>query len=162
MERVLGLVRKFHSFNNCLSGVDKLNYLRGLLISEVLYLGIFIDSGKLQFCCRYFKGALWEEVSRSTCSVDETVCVKDERDLPSLRRLCDRVETHYRGLEAVGIVKNTYSSIVVPHILDWLPKSVCLIITREKEFHKWAVVGSIETFEKRDRTERRTYSRVGE
>jgi hypothetical protein len=49
-----------------------------------------------------------------------------EKDLVSLRRLCDRVETHYRGLEALGIEKNTYSSIVVPHILDCLPESVRL------------------------------------
>ena len=32
-----------------------------------------------------------------------------------------------------------YLSIVVPRILDCLPKLVCLIITREKEFHKWMV-----------------------
>ena len=100
-------------------------------------LGIFIDVGKLQVCCGYFKEALWEEVRSSTCphaAVMKTKRVIDERDLPSLRRLCDRVEAHYRGLEALGIDKNTNSSIVVPHILDCLPKSVCLIITRETKF----------------------------
>ena len=50
---------------------------------------------------------------------------------------CDRVETHYRGLEALGIEQNTYSSMVVSHILDCLTKSVCLNIIREKEFHEW-------------------------
>ncbi|CAB4007702.1 E3 ubiquitin- ligase DZIP3 [Paramuricea clavata] len=70
--------------------------------------------------------------------------VKDEKDLVLLRRLCDRVETHYRGLEALGIEKNTYSSIVVPHILDCLPESVRLIITREKDFHEWDVENLLE------------------
>ena len=32
-----------------------------------------------------------------------------------------------------------YLSIAVPRILDCLPKSVCLIITRKKEFHEWMV-----------------------
>ena len=107
-----------------------------------MYLGIFIDVCKLQVCCGYLKEHYGKksEVQRAhMLQLMKTEHVKDERDLASLRRLCDRVETHNRGLKALGIDKDTYSSIVVPHILDCLPKSVCLIITREKEFHEWTV-----------------------
>jgi hypothetical protein len=63
--------------------------------------------------------------------------VRDERDIASLRRMCDSVETHYRGLEALGIEQSTYSAIVVPAILDRLPESVRLTITRGTDFHEW-------------------------
>ncbi|XP_028404089.1 uncharacterized protein LOC114526762 [Dendronephthya gigantea] len=65
--------------------------------------------------------------------------VRDENDVSSLRRLCDRVETNYRGLEALGVDKESYSSIVVPSVLDKLPESVRLLITRGKNYHEWTL-----------------------
>ncbi len=65
--------------------------------------------------------------------------MRDERDIASLRRMCDGVETHYRGLEALGIEQATYSAIVVPAILDRLPESVRLTITRGTDFHEWSM-----------------------
>lgn len=65
--------------------------------------------------------------------------VRDENDAVGLRRLCDRVETHYRGLEALGVDQESYSSIVVPSILDRLPESVRLLITRDKDYHEWSI-----------------------
>ena len=130
--------------NDCLSDVDKFNYLRGLLeeSAKSCISGFSLTAANYNSAVDILKERYGKKSAVQRAHMQQlmkTERVKDERDLPSLRRLCDRVETHYRGLEALGIEKNTYSSIVVPHILDCLPKSVCLIITREKEFHEWTV-----------------------
>ena len=129
--------------NDCLSDVDKFNYLRGLLeeSAKSCISGFSLKSANYKSAVDILKERYGKKsaVQRAhMLQLMKTERVKDERDLASLRRLCDRVKTHFRGLEALGINKDTYSSIVVPHILDCLPKSV-YIITREKEFHEWTV-----------------------
>ena len=62
--------------SDSLSDVHKFNYLRGLLeeSAKSCISGFSLTAAKLQFCWGYFKGALWEEVRRSTFShaaVDE-------------------------------------------------------------------------------------------
>lgn len=47
------------------------------------------------------------------------------------------VETHYRGLVATGVEERTYSSIVVPSILEKLPDTLRLTITRGEEYLEW-------------------------
>ena len=130
--------------NDCLSDVDKFNYLRGLLEEPArsCIAGFSLTAGNYKSAVdilreRYGKKSAVQRAHMQQLMKVERV--KDEKDLPALRRLCDRVETHYRGLEALGIEKNTYSSIIVPHVLDCLPESVRLIITRGKEFHEWSV-----------------------
>ena len=130
--------------NDCLSDVDKFNYLRGLLeeSAKSCISGFSLTAANYKSAVEILKERYGKKSAVQRAHMQQlmkTERVKDERDLASLRRLCDRVETHYRGLEALGIEQNTYSSIVVPHILDCLPKSVCLIITRERDFHEWTV-----------------------
>eukprot|EP00794_Sanderia_malayensis_P012188 gene12188-biopygen9724 len=47
-----------------------------------------------------------------------------ERNVTKLRLLYDKVETHFRGLEAQEVDQTSYSSIVVPVILDKIPENV--------------------------------------
>ncbi|KAK3700757.1 hypothetical protein QZH41_010939, partial [Actinostola sp. cb2023] len=65
--------------------------------------------------------------------------VYGDRDTARLRALCDHVETHYRGLEALGVPEETYSSIVVPALLKKLPEAVRLTMTRGEAFLEWMV-----------------------
>ena len=60
--------------------------------------------------------------------------VYSDRDIPCLRRLFDECESHFRGLKALGVEENTYSTIVVPAIMQKLPESFRLTITRGEEF----------------------------
>jgi hypothetical protein len=130
--------------NDGLSDVDKFNYLRGVLEepAKSCIAGFSLTAANYKSAVDILKERYGKKSAVQRAHMQQLMKaerVKDEKDLVSLRRLCDRVETHYRGLEAVGIEKNTYSSIVVPHILDCLPESVRLIITREKDFHEWDV-----------------------
>ena len=56
-----------------------------------------------------------------------------------MRALYDTVETHHRGLSALGVDENTYSGIVVPTLLEKIPDAVRLTITRGKDYLKWTV-----------------------
>ena len=47
-----------------------------------------------------------------------------------LRNFYDDVETHFRGLQALGVDQETYSSIVVPVLMDKLPDSVRINMIR--------------------------------
>ena len=63
----------------------------------------------------------------------------NERDTTRLRALYDGVETHYQGLIALGVEEATYSSIVVPSILDKLPKTLRLAMTRGGNHLEWTM-----------------------
>ena len=47
------------------------------------------------------------------------------------------VESHYRGLVAIGVEKQTYSGIVVLSIQEKLPDTLRLTITRGGEYLEW-------------------------
>ena len=44
---------------------------------------------------------------------------------------------HYRGLVAIGVEEQTYSNIVVLFILEKLPDTLRLTITRGEEYLVW-------------------------
>eukprot|EP00112_Aurelia_sp_Birch-Aquarium-sp1_P002793 Seg1309.3 transcript_id=Seg1309.3/GoldUCD/mRNA.D3Y31 product="hypothetical protein" protein_id=Seg1309.3/GoldUCD/D3Y31 len=50
--------------------------------------------------------------------------VFNEKSIGRLRNFHDQIEAHYRGLEALGVDKQSYSSIVVPLLMPKLPDSV--------------------------------------
>ena len=60
-----------------------------------------------------------------------------DRDPRRLRTLYEIEETHYRGLVAIGVEECTYSSIVAPSILEKLPDTLRLTITRGEEYLEW-------------------------
>ena len=60
--------------------------------------------------------------------------VFSDRDIPRPRKLLDDCEAHFRGLQALGVDKNTYSSVVVAALMQKLPENFRLMITRGEEF----------------------------
>ncbi len=62
--------------------------------------------------------------------------VFNEKNVGKLRELLENVETHYRGLDALKVDENSYSSIVVPIILDKIPETVRLNMIRGSKNQK--------------------------
>ena len=62
-----------------------------------------------------------------------------EDDVIGLRAAYDQIETHFRALEAMGLGMETYSSIVVPLIMEKFPKDVRtnLIRNNRKKLLEW-------------------------
>ena len=72
--------------------------------------------------------------------------VYSDRDIPRLRKLFHECESHFRGLTALGVEENTYSTIVVPAIMQKLPESFRLTITRGEEFLTWSMKRMLQAF----------------
>ena len=48
--------------------------------------------------------------------------VFNDKDTSRLRKLYDGCESHFRGLKALGVDESTFSAMVVPAVLNKLPK----------------------------------------
>ena len=61
-----------------------------------------------------------------------------------------RIETHLRGLEALGIDKATYSGFVVPVLMDQILETIRLNIIRfhNKDQLEWTLKDFLDGFEK--------------
>ena len=136
-----GFDYSIHSNPN-LSTIDKFSYLRGLVEEPaktaiarfVLTLANYeaaIDLLKLRFGRK-------ENIHKAHINeLMKVAPVTSARNPVRLRKLYDTVETHHRGLKALGDEPNIYSAIVVPSIIEKLPESVRLIITRGKTASEW-------------------------
>ena len=58
-----------------------------------------------------------------------------------LRNLHDQMETHFRGLEALGADKESYSSVVIPWLLEKVPETIGYNMMRfmQKNHVEWTL-----------------------
>ncbi|CAB3988301.1 E3 ubiquitin- ligase DZIP3 [Paramuricea clavata] len=105
--------------------------------------GVFINISELQVCSKntLIKRTHIHELLNAQP-------VYSARDCGRLRVLFDKIETHYCGLEALGVDEATYSDIVVPAILEKMPEVVCLTITCDKLHSDWSVNDVVTALEK--------------
>ena len=71
-----------------------------------------------------------------------------ERDTQRLRKLYDSCEAHNRALKSLGVNEESYSTIVVPAILEKMPEQFRLTITRGTNFVEWTMQEMLNAFEK--------------
>ena len=71
----------------------------------------------------------------------DLTCMLSEKNVTRLRNLHDQIEAHYRGLEALGVDQITYSTIVVPMLLEKIPEGVRfnMIRSTEKKQINWGL-----------------------
>ena len=65
--------------------------------------------------------------------------VFSDRDIPRLRKLFDDCEALFRDLQVLGVDENTYSSVVVPTMMQKLPENFHPMIMRGEEFLMWSM-----------------------
>ncbi|XP_014678805.1 PREDICTED: uncharacterized protein LOC106818628 [Priapulus caudatus] len=130
--------------NECLSDVDKFTYLRGLVEepAKSAIAGFALTSANYQAAVELLKERYGKKNIIQRAHVNELLNIApvfSERDTVRLRGLCDTVETHYRGLKALGLPEETYSSIVVPAIMEKIPVPLRLTVTRGREYLDWTM-----------------------
>ena len=108
--------------------MNKFSYLRGLLegSAKSIIAGFALTAANYEAAVTLLKKQFGKRNLIQRAHVEElmkVVPVYNDRDTPRLRSLYDGVEMHYRGLTAIGVEEATYSSIVVPLILDKLPET---------------------------------------
>ena len=132
--------------NEELANVDKLKYLRafleeparsvlaGLRMTDADYL-----TGVELLKKRYAKPSVIQHEHIN--QLIHLSPVFSEDNVTRLRTFRDQIETHYRGLEALAVDKTTYSGIVVPILMEKLPKQIRFNMVRAvgKSFLKWSL-----------------------
>ena len=64
-----------------------------------------------------------------------------------LRELYDKIETHYRGLKALGIKEESYSSIVVSALMAKIPDAVRLnMVCGTSNHQEWGMMEMLKAF----------------
>ncbi|XP_064463407.1 uncharacterized protein LOC135374345 [Ornithodoros turicata] len=121
--------------NDQLSDVEKLQYLRSLLVGPAA--GAI--SG-LQCTAACYKDALdiltqrfgdKRRIEREHLhNLRHLPRVKSSEDVPALRKLYDRVQTNTRGVQSLGVFSTTYSSMMVDILLSVLPSDIVV------EYHR--------------------------
>ena len=72
-----------------------------------------------------------------------------ETSVERLRNLRDQIETHFRALEAQSVDKESYSTVVVPLLMDKIPQSIRHNMIRFGEDHmKWNVDDLVKSLDK--------------
>ena len=136
-----GFVSSIHS-NPKLSPVDKFSYLRGLLggTARTAIAGLALTEANYEAAIDLLKRRFGKKSTIERAHVNDLLKIQavfNERDIGGLRRLYDLVEVHHRGLQALGVDAATYQGIVVPAILNKIPETIRLQITRGKNHEEW-------------------------
>ena len=138
--------------NDMLENVDKFSYLRGLLVGPArsAIAGFALTSANYQAAVELLNKRYGKKEAIQRAYVNELLNVQpvyNERDAPRLRSLYDFLETKHRALQALGVDETTYSAIVVPSVLEKLPQTLRLTITRGKDHHQWNLRDLLEGLE---------------
>lgn len=122
-----------------LSNAQRLQYLRGQLDGEAKRL---IDG--LQLTDANYKHAmeLLQERFGKTYIIKEAYMkalwnLGEPTDIIGLKLFYDKLETYIRGLKALGKEEHTYGDLLVPLILDRIPRKLRHTITRDHGAKEW-------------------------
>ena len=139
--------------NDQLSDVDKFAYLRGYLEgpAKSTIAGLSLTGANYKCAVDLLKKRFEKKTEVQRAHINELIhlpAVYRERDTHRLRKLYDSCEAHNRALQALGVSEESYSTIVVPTIMEKLPEQFRLAITRGTNFLEWSMKEMLEAYEK--------------
>ena len=130
--------------NESLSAVDKFSYLKSLLYEPArsTIAGFALTGANYAAAVQVLKKRYGKEIAIQRAHIYDLLQlppVSSDRDIPRLRKLFDDCEAHFRGLQALGVDENTYSSVVVPAMMQKLQDNFRLTITSGEEILTWSM-----------------------
>ena len=137
-----------------MAGVDKFKYLRSFLEEPArsVIAGLPLTDADYESAVELLQKRFAKPSVIKRAHLNEMLnlpSVYSEKNIPKLRALHHSIESHYRGLEAMKVDKDSYSSIVVPVIMDKIPESIRYNMIRFGENHlDWTLDKLIESLEK--------------
>ena len=141
--------------NGDLADVDKLKYLWGFLEgpAKSVISGIPMTDTSYETAVNLLKGCYANPTVIQRAHINQLLNlapVFNEKNVPRLRSFHDQIETHFRGLEALGVDKITYSSIIVPVLMEKLPEIIRLGMVRDagKTHLEWNLEEMLESLKK--------------
>ena len=130
--------------NPGLSNVDKFSYLTSLLESTAseAIAGLTITSANYQEAIATLHKRFGNRqliVNRHMDALLSLGTVNSDRDIQGLRCLCDVVESHVRGLRALGVSLDCYGGLLISILMNKLPPELKLLINRELTGDEWNI-----------------------
>ena len=148
-----------------MSDVDKFAYLRGYLEqpAKSTIAGLSLTGANYKCAVDLLKKRFEKKTEVQRAHINELIhlpAVYRERDTHRLRKLYDSCEAHNRALQALRVREESYSTIVVPTIMEKLPEQFRLAITHETNFLDWSMKEMLGAYEKELKL-RETHNPVG-
>jgi len=115
--------------NTGLANVDKLKYLKGFLEGQArsVISGLPVTDANYEVAINLIKKRFAKPSVIQHAHINRLISISpvyNEDDVNRLRKFRDEIEANFRGLEAQGVEKSSYSRIVVPVLVEKLPKSI--------------------------------------
>ena len=132
--------------NDQLADVDKMKYLKGYLEepARTVIAGVPVTDSNYQTAVDLLKKRFAKPSMLEHAHINQMVNIQpvfNEDDVTRLRKFRDQIETNFRGLEALSVDQGTYSKIVVPVLVEKLPKQLkfSMVRSRRKSVLEWSL-----------------------
>ncbi|XP_065067983.1 uncharacterized protein LOC135693427 [Rhopilema esculentum] len=121
--------------NEEISKIDKFSYLKHYLEepAKKVIAGLALTEKNYDVAVDLLEQRFARPTTIKRAHINELLnlnAVFNERHVKKMRELYDTIETHHRGLKALGVDEISYSNIVVPVLMDKVPEAVRLNMIR--------------------------------
>ena len=136
MARMVGVLQSRIDENSKLSEIEKFTYLRSLVDgnAESAIAGLPLTSANYKGALEILQNRFAQKQVIINAHMDTLLNLEPARsmgNIKAVRKVVDSVETHVRGLKALGIDSKQYGTLLVPILMDKLPEEIRLIISRK-------------------------------
>ncbi|XP_011408081.1 PREDICTED: uncharacterized protein LOC105315219 [Amphimedon queenslandica] len=147
--------------NDAISDIDKFNYLRSLVerSAKEAISGLTLSSANYREAIAILQkrfGNKKQIINKHMDALLSVEAVTSQYNVKGLRRLYDQLETHIRGLKALGVDSESYGSLLSSVLVKKLPTEMQLLISRQLSSDDWTLVSLMETLVKEIEARERT------
>ena len=132
--------------NDDLAQVDKLKYLKSFLVepAKSVISGLKITESNYNTAVALLKKRYAKPSVIQHAHINQLINltpVFSEDNISRLKFFRDQIETHFRGLEALNVNKESYSTFVVPILMEKLPKEfrIGMVRSMKKGMLEWSL-----------------------
>ena len=137
--------------NNSLTDADKMNYLKSYLTGAAANAisGLKLTNENYQIAIDMISERFGNKqvvISSHMDSLLKLERVTSDRDIVKVRMVFDKIESHVRSLQAMGITAEMYGSLLIPVIMEKIPDEFRLMISRRLKSERWDIKELIAIF----------------
>ena len=138
--------------NATLTDIEKFIYLRSLLESSAAdaISGYTLSAANYKEAVAVLQRRFGNKrfiIGKHLDSLWNLETISSINNTKSLRRLYDTVESHVRGLQALGVSPASYGELLMSILMNKLPQELCLIISRKLAEEDWTLDTILGNFE---------------
>ena len=126
--------------NSDISGVDKMNYLSGLLKGEAAKVILPLSESNYKRAVDLLKERFGQKQVLINAHMDALLKIPAAtNDVKKLRSLYDACEGYIHGLESLDVYPESYGDLLIPIIMKKLPEEVRRIMLRSHDETTWTL-----------------------